>query len=160
MVKRPQWTEDEKYAMCFCGVAINVAEAYAASVNTAEADGFVKGLWQKFKEAGVAQPDTTWITESPPTSVDEWLDNELRQKFPAPNGKPIWAQLPDWRFHNGEPMVYLGCVVSDMRNIDETKSKRYVYLFEGKTPSDLGGHEVVYKMSIQDSNSVGSSHYG
>ncbi len=164
-MKKPQWaeqwTEDDRQASIFRGVALGGgAEKYGAGVNSDEAQDFLNALWQKFKATGIATPDVTWITESLPSEVEAWVDIELRSKFPAPNGRPVWIDTPDWRFHNGEPMLYLGCVVSDMRNTDETKSKRYVYLFEGKSRSDLGGHEVVYKMSIQDSNSVGSSHYG
>lgn len=44
----------------------------------------------------------------PPETFEHWLDHQIKDSFRSLTKTPEWLQGPEWPFHNGKPMTFVG----------------------------------------------------
>ena len=49
-----------------------------------------------------------WTSQGSPVDPGEWIRTEISQIFPVVDARPRWNGEPDWQYHEGKPMLFLG----------------------------------------------------
>lgn len=73
-----------------------------------------------------------------------WLEERLPQHYVALKKRPHWIQSPDWPFHGGQPMIFVGQI--DVKVTDGSIAEKHFhdhtsfYVFMSAT---VAHHEVI-----------------
>jgi hypothetical protein len=73
--------------------------------------------------------------------IANWLRAQIPDLFRVVGDRPHWIQEPDWPFHDGEPMIFLGQV--DVNVNDQPPEERIyhddtsLYLFKARHGKEI-----------------------
>ena len=82
----------------FCGKVAKIAEKEFGGSFSDDAD-------RKVMREIYAQ----YIREGEPSDAAAWIRRQLEHLFPCAELRPVWIEaIPQWPFHNGKPMVFVG----------------------------------------------------
>lgn len=124
----------------FHGKVLSVAERqFYASFAGSEAESFVDGIYDDYKQAGK------------PEDVEAWLTSRLRGEFLCVSEPPRWVEdEPSWPFLAGRPMVFIKQMHLPKNDVTEGHLTwdAELYLFGSRV--DLNrGYRVEYRVVTQ-----------
>jgi len=102
-------------------IVAKVCVKYGADVDRTQ-DDFFNDLLSKYDGELTAE------------ALTEWLDTEIPKHFRVFDERPIWIQDPQWLYHDGRPMIFVGQILLDNppASLLHDGTKFYLFIPQGR----------------------------